>query len=101
MDSAIRGIQLTHVQRYFGSTVKMVFSYQIFTFHESNTFVALPNAWRRSVRALSSCYHNNNGSQSTVDKTVELKWVLYHVAEPSLCAIGSVGDIWVCTVLYL
>jgi hypothetical protein len=45
----LRGIQLTHVQRYFGSIVEMVFSYKIFTFHEANTFVALPNA----VRALS------------------------------------------------
>jgi glucose uptake protein GlcU len=40
----LRGIQLTHVQRYLGSTVKMVFSYKIFTFHEANTFAALPNA---------------------------------------------------------
>jgi hypothetical protein len=34
----LRGIQLTHVHRYRGSTVKMVLSY--------NTFVALPNACR-------------------------------------------------------
>jgi hypothetical protein len=27
----LRGIQLTHVQRYWGSTVKMVVSYKIFT----------------------------------------------------------------------
>jgi hypothetical protein len=47
------GIQLAHVQRYWGSTVKMVFSFNIFTFHETNTYVALPNARRRSVRALS------------------------------------------------
>jgi hypothetical protein len=46
----LRGIQLTHVQRYWGSTVKMVFSYEIFSVHEVNTCVALPNAWRRSVR---------------------------------------------------
>jgi hypothetical protein len=36
----LRGIQLTNVQRYLGSTVKMVLSYKIFTFHEANTFVA-------------------------------------------------------------
>jgi hypothetical protein len=29
-------------------------------------------------------YHNNNGSESTIVKTVELTWVLYHVAEPSI-----------------
>jgi hypothetical protein len=40
----LRGIQLTHVQRYSGSTVKIVFSYKICTFHQANTFVALPNA---------------------------------------------------------
>jgi hypothetical protein len=28
------------------------------------------------------CYHNNNGSDSTVGKTVELMWVEYHAAEP-------------------
>jgi hypothetical protein len=33
--------------------VKIVFSYKYFTFHEANTCVALPNARRRSVRALS------------------------------------------------
>jgi hypothetical protein len=53
--------------------VKMVFSNKIFTFHAANTCVALPNTCRRSVRAL---YHNNNGSQSTVVKTVELSLVL-------------------------
>jgi hypothetical protein len=36
----LRDIQLTHVQRYCGTTVKMVFSYKIFTFHEANTCVA-------------------------------------------------------------
>jgi hypothetical protein len=40
----LRGIQITHVQCYWGSTVKMVFSLQMFTFHEANTCVALPNA---------------------------------------------------------
>jgi hypothetical protein len=37
----LRGIQLTHVQRYLGSTVKIVCSFQS-TFHEANTCVALP-----------------------------------------------------------
>jgi hypothetical protein len=32
--------------------------------------------------ALSLCNHNNNGSESTVVKTVELRRVVYHVAEP-------------------
>jgi hypothetical protein len=54
-------------------------------FHEANTCVALPNSWRRSVRALSLCYYYSNRSQSTVDKTVELRWVVYHVAEPVYC----------------
>jgi hypothetical protein len=45
-------------------------------------FLLLPNACRGSVRALSFCYHNNNGSESTVVKTFELTWVEYHVAEP-------------------
>jgi hypothetical protein len=49
----LRGIQLTHVQRYWGSTVKMVLSFKIFTLNEDSTYVALPKAWRRSVRALS------------------------------------------------
>jgi hypothetical protein len=48
----LRGIQLTKVQRYWGSIVKMVFSYKMFTFYEANTYVALPNAWRCSVRTL-------------------------------------------------
>jgi hypothetical protein len=60
----LRGIQLTLVQRYWGSNVKMVFSYKIFTFYEANTLVARPNAWRRSMRAVSYCYTNNNGSES-------------------------------------
>jgi hypothetical protein len=48
-----RKILLRGIQRYWGTTVNMVFSFKIFTFHEANTCVALPNAWRRSVRALS------------------------------------------------
>jgi hypothetical protein len=28
------------------------------------------------------CYHNNNGSESAVVKTVELTWVECHVAAP-------------------
>jgi hypothetical protein len=48
----LRGIQLNLVQGYSGSTVKMVFSCKTFTFYEA-TLVALPNAWRRSVRVLS------------------------------------------------
>jgi hypothetical protein len=53
--------------------VKMLFTHKTFTFYEANTLVALPNAWRRSVRALSLCYHDNNGSESIVVKTVELR----------------------------
>jgi hypothetical protein len=67
----LRGIQLTNVQRYQGSTVKMVLLYKICTLNEANTCVALPNACRRSVRALSKCYHNNNGSKSAFVETVE------------------------------
>jgi hypothetical protein len=50
------GIQLSHGQRYLGSTVKMVFSFKIFAFHD-------------------------NRSQITVVKTVELTGVVYHVSE--------------------
>jgi hypothetical protein len=32
----LRGIQLTHVQRYWGSTAKMVFPFKMFTFYETN-----------------------------------------------------------------
>jgi hypothetical protein len=40
-----RGIQLTHVQHYLGSTVKMVFSKNFsFTFHEAIKCAAVPNA---------------------------------------------------------
>jgi hypothetical protein len=49
----LRGIQLAHVQRYRGSTVKMVLSGTILTFNDVNTYVALTNACRRSVIALS------------------------------------------------
>jgi hypothetical protein len=39
------GIQLTHVQRYRGLTVKIVCFVQFFfTFHEANTCVAFSNA---------------------------------------------------------
>jgi hypothetical protein len=75
----LRGIQLTLVQRYWVPTVRIVFSNKIFTFYNGNKLVALPNAWRRSVLALSECYNKNNGSESTVVKTVELRWVVYHV----------------------
>jgi hypothetical protein len=73
----LRGIQFTHVQRYSGSTVKMVLSNKFFTLNEAITCVALPNACRRSVRALSECYHNNNGSQTTVVETVKQSWVVH------------------------
>jgi hypothetical protein len=51
--------------------VKIVLVYKIFTLNEENTCVALPNACRRSVRALSKCYHNNNGSETIVVETFE------------------------------
>jgi hypothetical protein len=62
----------------------MMLSCKIFTLNEANTCVAFPNACRRSVRALSKCYHNNNGSQTTVVKTVEQTGVVCHVAEPKI-----------------
>jgi hypothetical protein len=40
----LRGIQLTNVKRYQGSSVKMVLSYKICTLNEANKSVALPNA---------------------------------------------------------
>jgi peptidase E len=65
-------------------------SYLILTLNEANTCVTLPNACRRSVSALlSKCYHNNNGSESTVDETVEQTWDVYHVAEPVLPLISA------------
>jgi hypothetical protein len=84
----LRDIQLTHVQRSEVQLWKICFLTNFCTLNEANTLVALPNAWRRSVRALSFCYHNNNGSQSTVDKTVDLRWVVYRVAEPSKCPLN-------------
>jgi hypothetical protein len=48
------GIQFTQVQRYWESTLQMAFSpTKLYCIHEANTGFALPNAWRRSVRALS------------------------------------------------
>jgi hypothetical protein len=44
------GIQLRYVQRHWSSTV---LTYEIFTLNEANTCVAIPNAWQRSVLALS------------------------------------------------
>jgi hypothetical protein len=35
----------------WGSTMKKMFPYNFFTLNEANACVALPNAWRRSVRA--------------------------------------------------
>jgi hypothetical protein len=49
----LRDIQLTHVQRSKVQLWKRCFQTKIFTLNEANTLVALPNAWRRSVRALS------------------------------------------------
>jgi hypothetical protein len=40
----LRGIQLTYVQRYWGSTLQMVLTYKIFTLNEAKTCVVLPNA---------------------------------------------------------
>jgi hypothetical protein len=34
------------------------------------------------VRCVHYCYHNNTGSKSTVVETVELREVVYRVAEP-------------------
>jgi hypothetical protein len=49
----LRDIQLTHVQRSEVQLWKRCFLIKFFTLNEANTLVALPNAWRRSVRALS------------------------------------------------
>jgi hypothetical protein len=49
----LRDIQLTHVQRSEVQLLKRCFLTKIFILNEANTLVALPNAWRRSVRALS------------------------------------------------
>jgi hypothetical protein len=42
MSILLRGIQLTHLQRYRGLTVKMVPSYKIFPFNEANTVRGAP-----------------------------------------------------------
>jgi hypothetical protein len=47
----LHGIQLTDVQRYQGSTMKMVLSYKICTRNDANTCVELPNACCRLVPA--------------------------------------------------
>jgi hypothetical protein len=49
----LRDIQLTHVQRSEVQLWKRCFLTKMFTLNEANTLVALPNAWRRSVCALS------------------------------------------------
>jgi hypothetical protein len=41
-----------------------------------------PLAGARTFLVMSQ--HNNNGLQSTVDKSVELRWVVCGVAEPHL-----------------
>jgi hypothetical protein len=69
----IRDIQFTHVQCSEVQLWKRCFLKFFFTLNEANTRVALPNAWR--------CAHNNNGLQSTVDKSIELRWVVCGVAE--------------------
>jgi hypothetical protein len=40
----LRGIQLTHVQRYPGSTAKMALSSKIFILNDAISYVAFPNA---------------------------------------------------------
>jgi hypothetical protein len=39
------------------------------------------HVWRFPI-VLFKCYHNNNGSESTVVETVEQTWIEHHVAEP-------------------
>jgi hypothetical protein len=59
VDSATWSVQFTEVQRYWGSNLPMALPPKIFTIHEANTCLPLPNVFRRSVRALSQYYHNN------------------------------------------
>jgi hypothetical protein len=49
----LRDIQLTHVQCSEVQLWKRCILKFFFTLNDANTCVALPNAWRRSVRALS------------------------------------------------
>jgi hypothetical protein len=49
----LRDIQFTHVQCSEVQLWKRCFLKFFFTLNEANTCVALPNAWRRSMRALS------------------------------------------------
>jgi hypothetical protein len=56
--------------------------------------VALTNACQRSVRAHSWFYHDNIGSESTVDKSVELTRVVYHVAEPKISTCITKKNEW-------
>jgi hypothetical protein len=39
------------------------------------------HVWR-SRTLPNACYHNNNGAESKVVKTIELSWAVYRVAEP-------------------
>jgi hypothetical protein len=78
-----------------------VFLYNFYsTWDQYILYVALPNVWRRSISAISLCYHNNIGSESTVFEGVEQTWIVHHAAEPWFPERGrfepnySAGSIW-------
>jgi hypothetical protein len=64
--SLLRGIKFTQVQHYWGSTLQIAFSHKNGTMFGVNTCFALPNAGRRSVRALSYCYWQQECTETMV-----------------------------------
>jgi hypothetical protein len=64
----LRGIQLTNVQRYQGSTVKMLLSCKICTLNEANTV----HMWRSQTPAGVRCSHFPSVITTKMDHTVQL-----------------------------
>jgi hypothetical protein len=70
-----RGIQFTQVQRYcWCSSLQMAFSpKKMFTLHETETCVALPNAWRRGVRC---AHYSSDITTIWTRKDDVMRWIL-------------------------
>jgi hypothetical protein len=64
----LRGIQLTYVQSYQGSTVKMMLSYKIFTLNEANTV----HMWRSRMTGGVQCAHFPSVITTIMDHKVQL-----------------------------
>jgi hypothetical protein len=72
----------SHMLTLRGSTLKKMLPYKNFYFKWGQYTCGAPQRLTAFGARTFYCYHNKNGSQSTVDKTVELRWVVYRVAEP-------------------